>query len=74
MNQAVPSLESKPEWLKRFEAQDMGCLPFLLAGCFILMDSSAVAEKLHISPYINRVLGYFQNKDRMRKFYPLFAS
>lgn len=52
----------------------MGCLPFLLAGCFILMDSSDVAEKLHISPYINRVLGYFQNKDKMRKFHPLFTS
>jgi hypothetical protein len=43
---------------------------FFSAGCFILVDPSIVAKRLHISPYINRVLEYFQNKDKMAKFHP----
>jgi len=70
MNQAVPSLESKPEWLKRFGSPRHGMSAFSSAGCFILVDPSIVAKRLHISPYINRVLEYFQNKDKMGKFYP----
>jgi len=38
---------------------------FSPAGCFILVDPSIVAKRLHISPCINRVLEYFQNKDKM---------
>jgi len=47
---------------------------FSSAGCFILVDPSIVAKRLHISPYINRVLEYFQNKDKMGQFTPMFAS
>lgn len=52
----------------------MGCLPFLLQVALFWWAPSTVAKRLHISPYINRVLEYFQNKDKTREFYPMFTS
>lgn len=50
----------------------MGYLPFLLQVALFWWTPSTVAKKRYISPYINRGGGleYFQNKDKMGKFYP----
>lgn len=48
----------------------MGYLPFLLQVALFWWTPSTVAKKQYISPYINRGLEYFQNKDKMTKFYP----
>ncbi len=54
----------------------MGYLPFLLQVALFWWTPSTVAKKRYISPYINRGGGleYFQNKDKMTKFYPLLTS
>jgi len=53
----------------------MGYLPFLLQVALFWWTPSTVTKKRYISPYINRGgLEYFQNKDKMTKFYPLLTS
>ena len=54
----------------------MGYLPFLLLGALFFWTPSTFQKTPHISPNITRGGGleYFQNKDKMKKFYPLLTS